>query len=119
MKNGADPSFSQTVVVFIIGVILFLVIVLAVQVLFYNVQFGEERSKVYAARPQELTELQARQLAQINTYRYVSEKDGLVAIPIDRAIELYVAGVKATPTPTTMKASDREPGSRPAEGRAP
>ena len=87
MKAGADPPFSLTIVVFIIGAVISLVVLLFVQVLFFNVQRSEEQAKVYAETPRELAELQARQLAQISTYRYVDQKAGVVAIPIDRAIE--------------------------------
>lgn len=38
-----------------------------------------------------LEQMQAEQLARINKYRYVDRKGGTVAIPIDVAIERYVA----------------------------
>lgn len=119
MKAGADPPFSLTIVVFIIGTVVCLVILLFVQVLFFNIQRSEEQSKVYAAKPRELAELQARQLAQISTYRYLDPKAGTVAIPIDRAIERYVAEMKAGPAPTTMKVPDQPPVSPPTKDRTP
>jgi hypothetical protein len=119
MKARGDPPSSLTVVVFLVGAILFLALVLLAQVLFFHVQRSEEQTKVYASTPQELSDLQARQLALINTYRYVSEKDGVVAIPIDRAIERFVAEMKSAPASSTMKASDRLSTTNPAEGHTP
>jgi hypothetical protein len=117
MKAGTDPPFSLTIVVFIIGAVVCLVILLFVQVLFFNVQRSEEQSKVYAASPRELAELQARQLAQISTYHYIDPKAGVVAIPIDRAIERYVAEMKAGPAPTTMRTSTQSSATAPTQGR--
>jgi hypothetical protein len=119
MKAGGDPPFSLTIVVFLIGSVVCLVILLFVQVLFFNVQRNEEQAKIYADKPRELAELQARQLGQISTYRYLDPKAGIVAIPIDRAIELYVAEVKAGVVPTTMKVSTQPSASAPTEERTP
>lgn len=91
MSASDDPRASSTMLVFIIGVILLLVIVVFGIVLFQNVQHYEDQRKLYAAKPRELARLQAGQLAAINEYRYVDQAQGIVAIPIDRAIALYAA----------------------------
>jgi hypothetical protein len=110
MNNGSsDPPASMTVIVGIIGAILLLAVILVTQVLFFNVQRIEDENKLYAARPAELADLQARELAQINTYRYVDREKGVVAIPIDRAIELYADEMKSPPAPTTIPATESFP----------
>ena len=102
MSHNGDPRAGSTLLVGLIGTILLLAVVVLAQVLFYNVQQMEDQTKLYAPRPQALLQAQAEQLAQINTYRYVNQKDGIVAIPIDRAIELYVAEMKSAGHSATM-----------------
>lgn len=108
MPAADDPQPRATVVVGIVGVILLLAIVLLTQVIFYNVQRIEDQAKLYQA-PRPSAPLQAEQLAQISSYRWINEKEGVVAIPIDRAIELYVQRMKTGGAPPTMQAPGREP----------
>jgi hypothetical protein len=84
----------MTIVVGLIGAIGLLAVVVLAQVLFFNMQRIEDERKLYAPPPQALLDLQERQLAPISEYRYVDKGAGLVAIPIDRAIPLYVAREK-------------------------
>ncbi len=111
MSTGGDPKSSTTLIAGLIGAIGLLVIVVAAQVLFYNVQRYEDERKLYGIKPRELADLQAAQLAQINGYRYVDRQKGIVAIPIDDAIRLYVAEMKTAPPATTMpETTDARPG---------
>jgi hypothetical protein len=119
MNTGGDPPAATTVVVGSVGIILALAVTLLAQVLFYNAQRIEEQTKLYAGKPQELADLQAKQLAQINVYRHVDRQQGIVAIPIDRAIELYAAEMKSAPTSSTMPSTDRAQSDTPSSGPAP
>lgn len=105
MSSSGDPPASMTLVIGIIGGILLLALILLTQVLFYNIQRMEDAAKLYAGKPQELADLQSGQLAQINTYRYVDPQRGVVAIPIDRAIELYAREQTSAPAPATIPSS--------------
>lgn len=110
-STGGDPKSSTTLIAGLLGAIGLLVIVVAAQVLFYNVQRQEDERKLYAVKLRELADLQAAQLAEINGYRYVDRSKGVVAIPIDDAIRLYVAEMKTAPTTTTMpETTDAGPG---------
>lgn len=99
--------------------VLTLAVALLAQVLFYNAQRIEDQTKLYAGKPQELADLQAKQLAQINVYRYVDRQKDIVAIPIDRAIELYAAEMKSAPTSSTIPSTDRAQCDTPGSGSAP
>jgi hypothetical protein len=118
MNTHGDPPASLTAIAGIVGGILLLAVVLLAEVLFYNVQRIEDETKLYAGKPPELADLQARQLAQINAYRYVDQAKGVVAIPIDRAMELYVADVQATSLPGKIPSTDREASNKPTSGPA-
>ncbi len=108
MAETGEPRPSMTVAVGVVSAVVLLVLILATQVLFYNVQRVMDERNENAPRPQELVDLQTGQQAQINTYRWINEQDRIVAIPIDQAIELYVAEVKsgraATRISTTTQA---------------
>lgn len=116
MTTSPDPPVRLTAIVGIVGGILLLAIVLLAEVLFYNVQRIEDETKAYSGKPQELADLQARQLAQINEYRYVDQAQGVVAIPIDRALELYRTEMQSSPVPATMPSTGRAPAAIPSSG---
>ena len=107
MSAEGDPQPTMTLTVTFIGAITVLVLVVFAQALFYHLQRVEDEQKTYAATPQELRDLQARQLAQISTYHYLDANAGVVAIPIDEAITAYVNDVQRgfTGVPTTNSAT--------------
>lgn len=96
-ERDGDPNAHMVFTVGLIGAILMLALLIFGVVLFQNVQALETEEKVFAGRPVELTQQQTLQLAAISEYRYISEADGVVAIPIDRAIDLFVARVREDP----------------------
>jgi hypothetical protein len=117
--SGDDPQSAATLVVGIVGLILGLVIIIFVVVLFQDVQNMEDAQKIYAAKPQELADLQFQQLARINDRHIVDPEHGLIAIPIDQAIDLYVAGVRPASPPTTASAPSTAPAQPQTRGASP
>jgi hypothetical protein len=89
-ERGGDPQTSSTLVVAVVGAILVFVIIVALQAFFYHSEETERAKKVYAVAPEELARLRATQQEQISTYRWVDRDRRIVAIPIDRAMELTV-----------------------------
>jgi hypothetical protein len=89
-QTSEDPSAGTTVVVGIVGAIVFFVIIVALQTLFYKVEQSQTVSKVYETDPQELSRLRADQLEQLHGYRWIDQQQGVVAIPIDVAMEQVV-----------------------------
>jgi hypothetical protein len=88
--DDSDPKSTPTLLVGAVGMILLMVIVLLVEVLFHRTTQAEIYRKVISEQPLELRQAQAEQLDQLNDYRWVSEPDGVAAIPIERAIDLIV-----------------------------
>jgi hypothetical protein len=88
--DRSDPRSAPTVLVGGVGLVLLAVIVLLLEVLYQRTSQAEIERKVVAEQPRELRQLQAEQLEQLNGYRWVDPAQGVVAIPIDRAIELMV-----------------------------
>ena len=85
-----DPKSSSTLVVGGVGVILLAVVIILLQVLFYRTSEAERWRKVISQQPEELRRVQAEQLDQLNSYRWIDEQNGVVSIPIDRAMELVI-----------------------------
>ena len=86
-----DPDARATAVVVAVSAILLVAIVVLLQAFFYRAEQGEIAVKVVAVTPEELAGARAEQLERLHTYRWVDEKAGTVAIPIERAMALVVA----------------------------
>jgi hypothetical protein len=75
------------------GAVLLLVLIIALQVLYYHAAQEETLRKVISVPPYEYNTLVARQLEQLQgpqAYRWVDQAKGKVGLPIDRAMELVV-----------------------------
>ena len=97
--DESDPKSTPTLLVGVVGMILLMVIVLLVEVLYYRTSQAEIERKVIAEQPLELRQVQAEQLEQLNGYRWISQPDGVAAIPIDRAADLVVEEARTGGTP--------------------
>ena len=86
-----DPNVAASAVVGIISAILLFVIIVVLQAFFYGAEQRELEKKVYSQPYQALQQLDAKQLELLASYGWVSEAEGLVRVPIERAMELVVA----------------------------
>ncbi len=78
-----------------VGVIVTLVIVLALQALVLREEQAEYRRKVVDQPYRELTRLEVEQSEVLDAYRWVDEKKGVVAIPVEHAMEIVVREERA------------------------
>ncbi len=83
-----DPNVAASAVVGIISAILLFVVIVVLQAFFYQAEKGELERKVYSQPYQALQQLDANQLELLNSYGWVSEGEGTVHVPINRAMEL-------------------------------
>jgi hypothetical protein len=83
-----DPNVAASAVVGIIGAIALFVIIVVLQAYFYDAQEQERFRKVGSQPYEELQKLDNEQLERLTSYGWVSEGDGVVHIPIERAMEL-------------------------------
>ena len=93
--DESDPKSTPTLLVGAVGMILLMVIVLLVEVLYQRTTQAEIYRKVISEQPLELRQVQAEQLDQLNDYSWISQPEGVAAIPIDRAIDLVVEDAEA------------------------
>ena len=86
MTEDREPNAPLTVVAGIVGAVLLFVLVVTLQAVFYRAERAEVVRK--GAEPDELAQVRAAQQELLNGYRWVDEKQGVVRIPIARAMEL-------------------------------
>jgi len=86
-----DPNVAASAVVGIISAILLFVVIVVLQAYFYGAEQSELEKKVYSQPYQALQQLDANQLELLNSYGWVSEAEGTVHVPIERAMELVAA----------------------------
>ena len=80
------------------GALLVLVIVVVLQALYYRSEDAEFRAKILSEPALQLRQLQVKQKEALTGYRILDPKQGVVAIPIERAMEL-VAAEASRPAP--------------------
>jgi hypothetical protein len=88
--KDSDPNPLWTAVSLAAFFILTLVVVIALQALFFRWKESEFERKVVERLPAELTEMKEEQLAQLSRYRWVDREAGIAAVPIERAMELVM-----------------------------
>lgn len=84
-----DPTISTTIVVGLIGVFALVIVVAALEVLYYRTADSETFRK-HVVESEELERLRSEQLQTLEEYRWVDRERGILAIPIERAMELVV-----------------------------
>ncbi len=89
--DTSDPDASTVATVGFVGTILVIIVVVFVQGLYERASRAEFRRKVIDEIPQELRNLRAAQLTKLHATGWVDKRNGLVAIPIERAMELLAA----------------------------
>ena len=88
-ENEQDrPKNSMLGVIVFTTLALLTVIVLVVSQIFRSVFNHEVSTKQLEHQGSELRELRAQEQAKLSRYQWVSQKDGVVRIPVDRAREL-------------------------------
>ena len=86
-----DPNVAASAVVGIISAILLFVIIVVLQAYFYSAEQSELQRKVYSQPYETLLKLDANQLELLNSYGWISEAEGTVHMPIERAMELVAS----------------------------
>ncbi len=85
-----DTDAPLIAVVGMVGSLLVVILIVALQALYYRTEQAEFVRKVVSEQPLELRDLQAKQLDLLNHPRWVDRNAGVVAVPIDRAMELVL-----------------------------
>ena len=90
MAIKQEVNVPLVVTIGIVSGILLLVLVIGVQAWYQSEEEAEEAQKAVEYPNNALISLKTDQLANINTYRWVDKKGGVVTIPIDLAMKIMV-----------------------------
>jgi hypothetical protein len=107
MATRNDINTPAIALVGFLSAILFFAIVILLQAIFYQYQAQQRLESGASQSPLELTNLVQNQQARLAEYRWVDQKKGVVAIPIDRAMELVVADLSNRVKPAEKKGAQR------------
>ncbi len=76
------------------SVLFLIIIVVLMQSWYYSVERTERFQKIISQPPVEYTKLVSEQQEQLNSYKWIDQKNGVVQIPIDLAMEKVVQDYK-------------------------
>ncbi|TWT45243.1 hypothetical protein RAS1_16650 [Phycisphaerae bacterium RAS1] len=110
-----DPKPSATAFALAVGIIVVIVSVIGLQALYFAVESDHAGSAAVQASFPTRTQLKNEQLAGTGGYRWVDKQAGIVAVPVDRAMELVLPDLKAGKNPNTIAL----PAAPPATATAP
>jgi hypothetical protein len=96
MERYNDLDTMKIAVVGLLGALLTLAIVLALQVLYYSAASEQFERKVVQAPTTQSDTLLAEQATKLTRYDWIDPGKKKVMIPIDRAMELVVKELSAT-----------------------
>ncbi|MGC8916504.1 MAG: hypothetical protein ACP5NF_05945 [Thermoanaerobaculum sp.] len=85
-----EPKSGLVAVVGVVSAVVLVAVVLLLQALYYRAAAKEDLAKAVMVPP-EAKAVRAEQLGQLSGYRVVDPLKGVVAIPIEKAMELVVA----------------------------
>ena len=94
MKRSADDvKAAPMVIIGIVGAILLFAVIVLLSALFLSVQQSEAEKKAQSAGPGNLRRMRAEQIQSLSEYRWVDAEKKIVAVPIDRAMDLLILEV--------------------------
>ncbi len=88
LLNEPDPDPLTTATVGIVGTLLVIIVVVFVQGLYESVNRAEFERKIVREIPAELRSLRAAQQTRLQATGWVDKQNGIVAVPIEKAMEL-------------------------------
>ena len=100
-----DLNTSMIAVAGLIGAVIVVFGIVALQAWYYNVEKEEIYRKVVAPVAEELAAVTAEHQGQLNSYRVIDSRKPIVAIPIDRAMAIVTQDLSAGRNPLPIAAS--------------
>jgi hypothetical protein len=95
MQQYEDLNTPMIAVVGLLGTLLTIILILIVQVLYYTASNQGEIEKVIKAPTTASDSLLAEQEVKLTRYGWINRENKLVAIPIERAMEVVVRELSA------------------------
>jgi len=89
-----EPKSGLVALVGVVSAVVLVAVILVLQAIYYRAEQKENLAKAVMVPP-EAQAVRAEQLGQLQGYRVVDPQQGIVAIPIDRAMELVLQEARA------------------------
>jgi len=112
-KNGIITAFILATCAVLV------VMVVGVRELFVVIFDTEVNNKVLAVQASDLRALRASEQQRLSHYQWVSQKDGVVRIPVDRALELTLAAYRNPPAAPMKEEPKPETTPKPEDTQSP
>jgi len=90
VDDNPDPSAWPVLFYGLVGTLIVVLSVLALEVLFGLSTRAEDAKKSNSLATIEMQKVRDEQAARIDSYRWIDESNGVAAIPIDRAMDLVI-----------------------------
>lgn len=89
---GLDDGLNTPMIAVVGAIIVIFVfaMVIGIQAMFFKVRDDENYNKYVSQPPQEFSSLAVEQQELLNSYHWIDQKQGVVGIPIDLAMQLVV-----------------------------
>ncbi len=113
-----DIRTSTVALVGVTGALVIFAIVTAIEVLYYHTAARQFQDKQVDQPSIELRDTTARQQARLAEYRWMDPGQGLVALPIERAMQLVVRDVAAGKTGVIVPHAPEKPANAPPSAPA-
>jgi hypothetical protein len=98
MERHNDLNSVKIAWVGFLGALVTLIVILAMQVLYYSAVVQETEQKVVQSPTTDSDTLLAEQAVKLTRYGWIDREKQQVTIPIDRAMELVVNDLSAAPS---------------------
>ena len=100
-----DLNLPMILTIGILFLVLVFVLILLLQAYFYEAERSEYYTKVVVPQSETLTSALAQQQEKLRGYRWVDQPNGVVSIPIERAMALVVRDGVPTPAESSSDAA--------------
>jgi len=90
LVDDGDPDARSTLYVGVVGAVLLVIIIVGLTAIFNRVVADERYAKETLVEPAARLLYEADQAGKLTDYGWVDETNGVVQIPIERAMELVV-----------------------------
>jgi hypothetical protein len=111
------PNNGLILLITVISCATVIAFVVGVRELFNYWSEQELHSKVLSVQSSELRALRAAEQQKLGHYQWVNQKDGVVRIPVDRAVEITVASYRNPPPPPPEPKLAPPPAPAPEDGK--
>ncbi len=101
--DQGDPHASTIVYGGVVGTLIVIALIIALQAMYYKVERAATVEHVYGNAYSDVTELNLQQQARLNSLGWTSDEKKLVRLPIERGLTLALSEINAGKKPAPPK----------------